>query len=119
MIAPAVSGMGRTFAAAATVGAIALAIASAAASGASLRTCGSVTIPVSVTRSIPLKATDIAVSIVICSYAEKVFLPLISAPGGAPPQGWSIKSTHLFKRTYRDTCTHGKDVIVFRYVLPA
>jgi hypothetical protein len=119
VIAPAVSAMGRTFAAAATVGAIALAIASTAASGATLRKCGSVTIPVKITRSIPLKATDIAVSLVTCSYAEKVFLPAISAPGAGPPKGWSITNTHLFKRTYQETCNHGKDVIVFRYVLPS
>jgi hypothetical protein len=101
------------------LGAVALAASSPGeASGrAGLARCGSVTIPISVTGTIPLHATDITVSGVTCKYATKTFLPRISKPGGAPPAGWTIKQSTIAGKAREDTCRHKAEVITFRFTL--
>lgn len=88
---------------------------SATAAPARVLKCHSVTIPVSITKTIPLTYVDITVSGVSCTYAQKVFLIDTSKAGAAPPPGWSIKVTAAANSAIQDTCTDGDRTITFRF----
>ena len=75
--------------------------------------CGSVTIPASVTKTIPLTYARTTVAGVSCRYAEKVFLVDISKAGAAPPAGWTIRVDATVTGEIRDTCTRGRQAITF------
>jgi len=94
-----------------------LAGGSAAPAGAtSVLRCPSMTVPVGVTKTIPISYADIIVSGVTCNYAEKVFLIDTSKAGSAPPSGWRIKVASAGGSTIEDTCTRGAQSIRFRLV---
>ena len=88
----------------------------ASAGARSVHTCPPVTVPVSITKTIPISYADVTVSGVSCDYADKVFLIDTSKAGSAPPRGWSIKVASAGGSTIEDTCTRGKESISFRLV---
>ena len=99
----------------AVVAAVASGSSSAGDSGAAVLRCGLETIPVSITKTIPLTYVDITVSGVSCKYAEKVFLIDTSKAGASPPPGWDIRITAAADGAIQDTCTRGKQMITFRF----
>jgi hypothetical protein len=78
--------------------------------------CSPVTVPVSITKTIPISYTDVTVSGVSCDYAEKVFLIDTSKAGSAPPRGWNIRVASADGSTIEDTCIRGRESISFRLV---
>jgi hypothetical protein len=94
----------------AALGAIAGGTASPAVAARPLR-CGSVTIPVTVTKTIPLTYSDTTADGVTCKWVERVFLPDLSRAGSAPPPGWSIR-VDAERGVIVDTCTRGKDATI-------
>jgi hypothetical protein len=93
----------------------ALASGSASAGVTSALKCLPVTIPVTITKTIPMTYVDITVSGVSCTYAEKVFLIDTSKAGSDPPTGWDIRITAAADGAIQDTCTRGKQTITFRF----
>lgn len=104
-----------SFALAATLCALAAGWA-APARGASVVQCPPLTVPVSVTKTIPISYTDVTVSGVSCTYAEKVFLIDTSKAGSAPPPGWNIRVGSGEGSTIEGTCRRGRELISFRLV---
>jgi hypothetical protein len=91
-------------------------VATPAPAGATSVKCPPLTVPVSITKTIPISYTDVTVSGVSCDYAEKVFLIDTSKAGSAPPPGWNIKVASAGGSTIEDTCTRGRLSISFRLV---
>lgn len=93
----------------------ALASGSVNAEATSVLKCLPVTVPVKITKTIPMTYVDITVSGVSCTYAEKVFLIDTSKAGADPPKGWDIRITAAADGAIQDTCTRGNQTITFRF----
>ncbi len=83
---------------------------------AAVRHCGAVTIPVRVTKTLPMTYGDTTARGVSCGYVDVFLIDISRADSAAPPTGWTIRVAAAPGGVVEDICTRGREAITFRVV---
>jgi hypothetical protein len=74
------------------------------------------TIPVRVTKTLPVTYGDTTASGVSCGYVELFLIDISRADSAAPPNGWNIRVAAAPGGVVEDFCTRGREAITFRLI---